>query len=114
MSGSTCSSAIDLGSLPAEANQPRTFEFPKRSFGKKAVVNRTFQPSWFEKWPWLHYIENDDAVVCFTCARASLQKKLQWSANSDLAFISKGFTNWKGSSHREALFGKFLPTDLIH
>ena len=51
--------AADLGSLPAEAHQPR-----KRSFGKKkVVVNRSFQPSWFEKWPWLHYIENDDAVV---------------------------------------------------
>jgi len=42
--------ATDLGSLPAEAHQPR-----KRSFGRKVVVNRSFQPLWFEKWPWLHY-----------------------------------------------------------
>ena len=95
--------AADLGSLPAEAHQPRTFEFPKRSFGKKVVVNRSFQPSWFEKWPWLHYIENDDAVVCFTCAGANRQKKLQWSSNSDLAFISKGFTNWKDATVKFAI-----------
>ncbi len=62
------------------------------------VVNQSFQPSWFEKWPWLHYTENDDDVVCFTCAQASLQKKLQWTSNSDLAFISKGFTNWKDAT----------------
>jgi len=34
--------AADLGSLPAEAHQTRTFEFPKRSFGKKVVVNRSY------------------------------------------------------------------------
>ncbi|XP_062523284.1 uncharacterized protein LOC134197946, partial [Corticium candelabrum] len=51
-----------------------------------------------EKWPWLHHIENDDALVCFTCAQASLQKKLQWPSSSDLAFISNGFTNWKDAT----------------
>jgi len=34
--------AADLGSLPAEAHQTQTFEFPKRSFGKKVVVNRSY------------------------------------------------------------------------
>ncbi len=97
------SSAMDVGSLPVEAHQPRTFEFTKRSFGKKVVVNRSFQPSSFEKWPWLHYIENEDAVVCFTCAQASVQKKLQWSSNLDSAFISKGFTNWKDATVKFAI-----------
>ena len=100
--------------LPAEAHQPKKFKFPKRSFGKKTVVYRSFQSSWFEKWPWLHYIENDDAVTCITCAQASAQKKLQWSSNLDLAFVSKGFMNWKDATtkfpihesskcHREAV-----------
>jgi len=43
-----------------EVHQPQTLEFPKRNFGKKVVINRNFQLSWFEKWPWLHYTENDD------------------------------------------------------
>jgi len=34
--------AADLGSLPAETIQPRTFEFPNRSFGNKVVVNRSY------------------------------------------------------------------------
>lgn len=89
--------------LPSKAHQPRKFNFPKRSFGKKTIVNRSFQSRWFEKWPWLHYIENDDAVICITCAQASAQKKLQWSSNLDLAFISKGFANWKDATVKFAI-----------
>ena len=92
---STCT-AVSV--LPTKAHHPKSFKFPKRSFGKKTVVNRSFQSVWFNKYPWLHYIENDDAVLCITCAQASAQKKLQWSSSSDLAFISKGFTNWKDAT----------------
>ena len=42
-------------------------------------------------------------MVCFTCAQASLQKKLQWSSSSDLAFISNGFTNWKDATVKFAI-----------
>ena len=31
------------------------YKFPKRSIGKKTVVNRSFQHTWFSKWPFLHY-----------------------------------------------------------
>ena len=88
-------SSIDL---PEQPHQPRTFPFPKREFGKKTVVKRCFQPSWSEKWPWLHYVEEKDVVLCFTCARACAEKKLQWSANADLAFMTKGFSNWKDAT----------------
>lgn len=37
------------------------------------------------------------------CAGANRQKKLQWSSNSDLAFISKGFTNWKDATVKFAI-----------
>ena len=89
--------------LPAKAHHPKAFKFPKRSFGKKMVVNRSFQLIWFEKWPWLHYVENDDTVLCITCAQASAQKKLQWSSNLDLAFISKAFMNWKDATVKFAI-----------
>ena len=89
--------------LPDEAHQPRSFNFPKKSFGKTKPVKRSFQPSWFDKWPWLHYNESDDSVLCFTCAQANAQKKLQWSTNADTAFISKGFSNWKDATVKFAL-----------
>lgn len=85
-------------SVMSKPHQPKSFQFPKRSFGKKSVVRRSFQPSWFEKWHWLHYLENQDSVLCFNCSQASEQKKLQWSSSADLAFISKGFSNWKDAT----------------
>ena len=95
----------DLASnLPTKAHHPKAFKFPKRSFGKKTVVNQSFQSIWFEKWPWLHYIENDDTVLCITCAQASAHKKLQWSSNLHLAFTSKGFTNWKDAPAKFAIY----------
>ncbi len=84
--------------LPDQAHQPRTYKFPQRQFGKKVVSNRSFQPLWFDKWPWLHYLENQDTVLCFTCAQANQQDKIQWSSNADKSFISKGFYNWKDAT----------------
>ena len=70
-------------------HQPNKFNFPKREYGKKNVVRRSFHPSWFSKWPWLHYVEEQDTVACYTCAKASLEKKLDWSTNADAAFITR-------------------------
>ena len=86
--------------LPDKAHQPRwqKSRFPQRNFGKAKIVRRSFQPSWFDRWQWLHYIEGQDVVLCFTCARASVENKLEWSSSADLAFISKGFTNWKDAT----------------
>ena len=81
-------------SLSNQPHQPLTFPFPKREFGKKVVCRRSSQVSWFSKWFWLHYVEDEDAVLCYTCAHAYSEKKLQWSPNPDMAFISKGYHNW--------------------
>ena len=89
-------------SFPAQAHQPRLYPFPKRSFGNKVLAQRSFQPSWFNKWPWLHYIEGSDAVLCFTCAQARSQNKLNRSLNIDLAFLSTGFSNWKDATRKFA------------
>ena len=64
-----CSSA-DRETIDNKSHQPRAFFFPKREFGVTTVVRRSFQPSWFDKWPWLHYCEDSDSVFCFTCMKA--------------------------------------------
>ena len=51
-----------------------TFKFPKRSFGKKKPVYRSFQSAWFVQWPFLHYDQSKDPVYCHTCALAFKQK----------------------------------------
>ena len=53
---------------------------------------------WFLIWPWLHYIEDQNMVLCFICARANLEECLSWSSNADSAFVTKGFCNWKDAS----------------
>lgn len=77
------------------SNQPRHFKFPQREFGDTVIVKRSFQPSWFDRWAWLHYDEGRDLAFCFLCMQAAKEKKLQWAFNADDAFISRGFSNWK-------------------
>jgi len=71
--------------------------FPKRSFGNKTVVRRSFQPSWFDSFSWLHYDESRDVAYCYVCMRASKEKKLAAKC-TDQAFISRGFHNWKAAT----------------
>ena len=54
--------------------EPKKFNFPNKKFEKTKVIMRSFQPSWFEKWPWLHYNESEDSVLCHTYAKASHQQ----------------------------------------
>lgn len=44
----------------------------------------------------MHYNENSDTVVCFTCKKAHDENKL----NADSAFVNRGFSNWKDASKK--------------
>ena len=96
------SSSAIASCIPDKPHQPRGVPFPKRDYGETNVAKRSFQPSWFDKWPWLHYCEENDCVhvVCHTCLLAKSEKKLLWSSNADTAFISRGFTNWKDATKK--------------
>ncbi len=59
-----------LDNLPESPHQPLSFNFPKRKFGKKTILERSFQASWFDRWTWLHYNEAEDCVHCFLCLKA--------------------------------------------
>ena len=59
--------SFSTGSQP---NQPRNIVFPQRSFGNTKILKRSFQPSWFDKFTWLDYDENNDLAFCFTCSCA--------------------------------------------
>lgn len=75
--------------LPPTPNQPGpSFKFPKRSFGIKSVVHRSFQHSWFSKWPYLHYNEAADTVYCHTCLKMFKEKKNRTTTKADPAFVS--------------------------
>ena len=46
------SSIMDIPPVP---NQPTSFIFPQRSFGKANPLKRSFQASWFSTRAWLHH-----------------------------------------------------------
>ena len=41
----------------AGPNQPAIFKFPKQTFGIKNPEQRSFNPQWFKKHPWIHFEE---------------------------------------------------------
>ena len=79
----------DILPVPDVPHHPnKSFRFPKRSFGKTKIVERSFQPSWFDKWPFLHYDEVSDRVFCHTCMKAFQEKKMKSTKKADPAFVS--------------------------
>ena len=71
-----------------------TFKFPRLEIGKQTIVKRSFQHSWFQKYPWIHYDEKNDSSYCFNFVNACKQKKLK-VFSADTCFISREYTNWK-------------------
>jgi len=83
--------------IPLVPNQPKTFTFPKCSFGQKNIVRRSFQSSWLANTTWLHYDEANDSKLS--------------SANMDEAFITMGYCNWKDA--RVAFKNMTPPTAIV-
>ena len=77
----------EIPELPAAPHQPSKFVFPKRPFGKAKVVYRSFQKSWFNEWPFLHYVEAKDVAFCHICATAVKLKKIR-ASNAEVSFVS--------------------------
>lgn len=92
----------DIGDGPF---QPRSQEYPKRAFGISHVVFRSFQATWYDNYPWLHWDVKRERAFCYTCVKAA-RGKLLLNSKTDAAFISSGFQNWKdgprGFSKHEA------------
>ncbi|XP_062518325.1 uncharacterized protein LOC134193513 [Corticium candelabrum] len=77
------------------------FQFPKRQFGKKEIVSRSLQSSWFKLQFRLHYDEARDVAFCHSCIKACKEKKLAAAAGIfDQSFIRKGFCYWKNVTEK--------------
>ena len=66
----------------------------KKTSGKQ---NRSSQAKWFTDFPWLHYNQQSDSVVCFICVQQNEKLNLRAARNKDWVFISHGFSNWKNA-----------------
>ena len=70
--------------------------YPNLAFGNSRVVYRSFLPSWYDKYQWLHWDAKRERVFCHTCVRAS-KSKLLFNSKTDPAFITTGFQSWKNA-----------------
>ena len=95
-------STSEIGYKP---HQPSNFHFPQREYGKISVVKRSFQHNWFQRWPWLHYDEEQDLAFCFTCIVTYKNNHLHSIPSLERTFVSTGFSNWKDAIAK-------LPTQL--
>ena len=126
-------SVNDLPQIPDIPHHPMGLTFPKRSFGEKNPVLRSFQAAWFNTWSFLHYDEGKDLAYCHICVKGFKERKMKSSTRADHAFVSfcygfplavtrspmllqvtKGFCSWKDATrafkkhqlsdcHREAV-----------
>ena len=81
-------------------NQPKDFSYPKRKFGKD---ERSFLPSWYKTWKWLHYNEVNDTVYCIYCLNAKRLHMLN-DVKVEESFVIKGFCNWKNTRSNDKGF----------
>ena len=78
--------------LALHSNPTENFDFPKKGYGKQ---NRSFQQKWFEQFPWLHYNEENDSVLCFICTKQNAKENLISATKKEEAFLKGVFSNWK-------------------
>ena len=57
-------------------NQPRSFKYRFREYGKAKIVRRCFQKQWYDMFSWLDYDENKDVVFCHFCRMADKNQQL--------------------------------------
>jgi len=76
--------------------------FSNKQPNKKETFCRSFNGSWFDRWKWLHYVEESDHIMCFTCVKA-VQKRLinEDSVRMDVSsFVKGGFSNWRKATEK--------------
>ena len=81
---------VPVPKLPSKPHQPK-IKYPKKGFGKQ---QRSFSSSWYEKHPWLHYVPENDSVLCYYCMRC-VELKMPISGHVDDFFTQTGFSNWQ-------------------
>ena len=108
-------------SVSKKFHPPKSFSFPKRSFGSKKI-QRSFRSELCQEFNWLHYDATDDTAYCHLCLCTEAEKRFLASTKREPAFISRGYINWKdartafnahslSTCHKEAVQSLKLSTE---
>jgi hypothetical protein len=94
----------DLSSTPEEGpSQPTLRVYPvKEQTGRR----RSFRSVWYMTYQWLEYSPTTDAAFCYACRHFPSNSK-----DSEPAFISTGYNNWKKAQTQESGFPKHSRSD---
>lgn len=95
-SSSVPSDLIPIGHAYAKENFKSMVQFPKNQ------ENRCFQPNWAERFEWLEYSAERDAVFCYACRQFGHQSRLK----VDSTFVVNGFSKWKVALQNDRGFPK--------
>lgn len=78
----------DISQHPADGPaQPKLTRYPTKT---QAGAQRAFRAQWFSQYDWLEYSQQADAAFCCACRHFPAV-----GLTCDVAFTSKGFSNWK-------------------
>ena len=77
-----------------EPHQPKK-KFPIVSCGGQS---RSFQSSWFAKWPWLEWDDQAECAFCHPCRMSTHLNFMRFSTKAEKTFSSIGFRNWKDAT----------------
>ena len=92
--GSSCST-FKLNKMPLVTNDNRPFHLPQNFVFPKKKQKRSCQDKWFVNFPWLHYNQQNDSVLCFNCMKQDQQGNLCAATKKEMDFILPGFSIWK-------------------
>ena len=94
----------------------KPFQPSDKALLRKLTRNgRNFFSCWFKEYPWLTMCISKNSVLCMYCKSAAKYGSLQFSHNSNPAFVKNGFSKWKKAKekfnnhasslvHKEALY----------
>ena len=79
---------IDIASSTSQPPvQPKNVKFPSKKFGKSL---RSFNPEWYNTFPWIEYSIRSDAIYCYACRFFSTG-----TGRAEATFTKIGFSDWK-------------------
>ena len=99
---SVCSKlCCSAGSKISQPTNPSILKRTERCFGSgKHARNRSFLPSWYKQYPWIHLRCTKFKVYCYYCKKARDSSAKVAGSKADPAFTSAGFCNWKKAVER--------------
>lgn len=96
----TEATSLDIsGGVAQPPVRPVLQSFPITQFGNKT---RSFNPKWYEKYSWLEYSVQKDAIFCYPCRLFSLPG----TTRTEDALRSIGYRDWKHATGKNGALEK--------